>query len=122
MTIIPNDYRSGVPVLNTVTLRFKFNVDINIWPHDTIVLYVPEKWSIPSSLESCNSVDVSAHENYFKTVSLDENAEHQLQCTPSASDHAIYIYGISEEIDISEAGEEDDKLPMYLDISGLTAP
>jgi hypothetical protein len=78
LTVIPNDYRSAVTVLSTVTLRFKYNVDINIWAHDVFVLYVPDKWTIPSSLESCNSVDVSAHENYFKTVSTVDNLEHSL--------------------------------------------
>ena len=43
LTVIPNDYRSAVTVLSTVTLRFKYNVDINIWAHDVFVLYVPEK-------------------------------------------------------------------------------
>jgi len=74
------------------------------------MIHSPAKWSIPSSLSACTSADVSGVTNYFR--SNDSSNQHQLKCVSSSDDHAIYIYGISEEIDISVEGGDDDSLPL----------
>jgi len=95
LTINTTDSSSSITVLANAALRFQLSVNINVWPHDTIVIYAPSKWTIPTSLESCTSVDVSGVTNYFVNNSGVTADEHKLQCTPSPSEHAIYIYGIA---------------------------
>mmetsp|Transcript_25893 Transcript_25893/g.4384 ORF Transcript_25893/g.4384 Transcript_25893/m.4384 type:complete len:115 (+) Transcript_25893:559-903(+) len=96
------------------------NVDVDIWPHDIVVIYASDKWTLPTSLSSCASVGAAGVTNYFKTNI--SSSEYELQCTTASTEHAIYIYGIANEIDISEQGDDDNELPLHLDIGGFMAP
>lgn len=63
-------------------------------------------------------MDSDDSENYFKG----KDGASSLKCIASQTERTIYIYGLAEEIDVSEKGEDDNELPIVIDISGFTAP
>lgn len=111
---------STVTVKSSPALYFQFNIDFDFWPNDVIVVKVPSVWTAPSSPQ-CESVDVANTTNVWQSREPGaDNTSATLDCVTSGT--SILVYGITEDIDISQVGGSSNNLDIKLKVASFTAP
>lgn len=88
---------SQVQLLKKETLTFSFNLAFDVWPYDVYAIKGNAYWTIPDSPE-CESVDPgSGNTNLFTS----RDGSNILDCVADTSGNIVYIYGMSNYIDVS---------------------